>query len=158
MIAALSCCPGTAGAAAELADRDLLVLCPDLGDHVVGRESVGLELARIEPDAHRVLRAEGLHVADAGDARDRVDDVRGDEVGDVVLAHAAVFGDEADDHQESGAALLTLMPCSCTICGSSGVTSCSLFCTCTCAMSGSVPLSNVSVIVAWPLDSLVADM
>ncbi len=97
--------PGDRRRASELADRDLLVLCPDLGDHVVGREAVGLELAGIEPDAHRVLRAECLHVADAGDARDRVDDVRGDEVGDVVLTHAAVFGDEADHHQEPGAAL-----------------------------------------------------
>ena len=38
--------------------------------------------------------------------------------------------------RKPGFALLTLTPCCCTICGSSGVASCSLFCTCTCAMSG----------------------
>ena len=55
-------------------------------------------------------------------------------------------------------ALLTLMPCCCTTCGSAGMASCSLFCTCTWAMSGSVPFWNVSVMVAAPFDSLVADM
>ena len=54
--------------------------------------------------------------------------------------------------------LLTLTPCRWTSCGSSGIASCSLFCTCTCAMSGSVPDSNVSVIEALPVASLVADM
>ena len=55
-------------------------------------------------------------------------------------------------------ALLTVIPCCCTICGSDGVASESLFCTCTCAMSGSVPFAKVSVIEAMPFDSLVADM
>ncbi len=54
--------------------------------------------------------------------------------------------------------LLTFRPCRCTACGSEGSASCSLFCTCTCAMSGSVPLSNVSVIVARPLASLLDEM
>ncbi|KAG1364554.1 hypothetical protein G6F59_018975 [Rhizopus arrhizus] len=48
--------------------------------------------------------------------------------------------------------LATLMPCRCTSCGSSGMASCSLFCTCTWAMSGSVPVSKVRVICARPLE------
>ncbi len=35
---------------------------------------------------------------------------------------------------------------------------CSLFCTCTWAMSGSTPFSKVSVTATAPLDSLVDDM
>ena len=54
--------------------------------------------------------------------------------------------------------LVTLTPCRCTSWGSSGMASCSLFCTCTCAMSGSVPVWNVRVMVARPDASLVADM
>ena len=54
--------------------------------------------------------------------------------------------------------LLTLTPWRCTSCGSSGIASCSLFCTCTCAMSGSVPDSKVSVTVALPEAWLVEDM
>ena len=50
--------------------------------------------------------------------------------------------------------LVTRMPDCCTCGGSSGVASCSLFCTCTCAMSGSVPGSKVSVVVDWPESSL----
>ena len=54
-------------------------------------------------------------------------------------------------------ALETLMPCRWTSCGSNGCASCSLFCTWTCAVSGFVPLSNVSVIAAEPLDELLAE-
>lgn len=52
--------------------------------------------------------------------------------------------------------LATVTPCRVTTSGSSGSTSWSRFCTCTCAMSGSVPLAKVSVIEACPLDVLVA--
>ena len=52
-------------------------------------------------------------------------------------------------------ALLTLMPCSCTIWGKSGVACCSLFCTWTCAMSGLVPLAKVRTIDTLPSLSLV---
>ena len=55
-------------------------------------------------------------------------------------------------------ALATRTPCFCTASGNSGVASCSLFCTCTWAMSGSVPASKVRVMVAWPEESLVEDM
>ena len=55
-------------------------------------------------------------------------------------------------------ALFTPMPCCCTICGSVAVASCSLFCTCTWAMSGSVPDSKVSVTDTEPLESEADDM
>jgi hypothetical protein len=42
---------------------------------------------------------------------------------------------------------VTRMPDCCTCAGSSGTASCSLFCTWTCAMSGSVPGAKVSVVV-----------
>ena len=49
----------------------------------------------------------------------------------------------------------TCSPCCWTGWGSNGVASESLFCTCTWAVSGLVPFSNVSVTVDWPSDSLV---
>ena len=55
-------------------------------------------------------------------------------------------------------ALSTEMPLVCTTLGSCEVTSCSLFCTCICAMSGSAVLVKVSVIVDWPVEVEVADM
>ncbi|MOA33871.1 hypothetical protein D3C78_1552040 [compost metagenome] len=51
-------------------------------------------------------------------------------------------------------ALVTRMPCCWTSCGSNGVASCSLFCTCTWAMSGSVPWLKVAVMVMLPSELL----
>ena len=48
-------------------------------------------------------------------------------------------------------ALATTTPCWVTSDGSRGVASATLFCTCTWAMSGSVPLSKVSVMLERPL-------
>jgi hypothetical protein len=56
------------------------------------------------------------------------------------------------------AAFATVIPCFCTSCGRSGVASCSLFCTCTWAMSGSASASKVRVMLTLPEESLVADM
>jgi hypothetical protein len=53
---------------------------------------------------------------------------------------------------------VTRTPVCCTACGKSGVASCSLFCTWTCAMSGFVPAANVSVMVAVPKSSEVDEM
>jgi hypothetical protein len=50
------------------------------------------------------------------------------------------------------------MPCCWTICGNSGTTACRRFCTCTCAISGSVPLAKVSVIPTEPSEVLLEDM
>ncbi len=50
--------------------------------------------------------------------------------------------------------LVTRMPCCWTSCGSSGVASCSLFCTCTWAMSGLTPWLKVTVISMLPSELL----
>ena len=54
--------------------------------------------------------------------------------------------------------LVTRMPDCVTCAGRSGTASCSLFCTCTCAMSGSVPGAKVIVVVDWPVSSLCESM
>ena len=51
--------------------------------------------------------------------------------------------------------LVTLTPCCCTVWGSMGVASCRLFCTCTWAVSGSVPCSKVTVMLTEPSELLV---
>ncbi len=53
--------------------------------------------------------------------------------------------------------LVTRMPDCWTCCGRLGTASCNLFCTCTCAMFGSVPGAKVSVVVDCPVSSLVED-
>ncbi|CFO02790.1 Uncharacterised protein [Bordetella pertussis] len=55
-------------------------------------------------------------------------------------------------------ALVTRMPCCCTSSGSSGWATASLFCTCTCAVSGLVPCENVSVIDMLPSELLSDEM
>ena len=54
--------------------------------------------------------------------------------------------------------LTTWMPERCTIWGSSGVASCSLFCTCTWATFGSVPALKVRVMLTAPEESLLDAM
>ena len=60
--------------------------------------------------------------------------------------------------RKPAAPLPTFTPCRCTSCGSSGIAPCSLFCTCTCAMSGSVPFWKLSVTEAMPALELFEDM
>ncbi|MOA12847.1 hypothetical protein D3C78_1328710 [compost metagenome] len=55
-------------------------------------------------------------------------------------------------------ALVTRMPCCCTSCGNSGCASASLFCTCTCAVSGLVPCLKVSVMDMLPSELLSDEM
>jgi hypothetical protein len=57
----------------------------------------------------------------------------------------------------SASALATITPWACTALGSSGVACVSLFWTWTCAMSASVPASNVTVIVEMPFAAPVDD-
>ncbi|MNK74358.1 hypothetical protein D3C87_938710 [compost metagenome] len=64
---------------------------------------------------------------------------------------AGLFERKAMNIRMSGLALATTTPCWVTCAGSSGVASVTLFCTCTCAMSGLVPVANVSVMTVWPL-------
>src|SRR3979490_510186 len=52
---------------------------------------------------------------------------------------------------------VTRMPDCCTAAGNCGTASCSLFCTCTWAMFGSVPGEKVRVVVDCPVSSLTDD-
>ena len=141
MTVALSCWPGIAGVPPSWPTATCAFCARIAAIEVAGRELVGVELVRVEPDAHRVLGAEHLDAADARHARlSGSSRLRDDVVGDVVAGSCCRLSEtKPSDHQEAGLALLTLTPCCCTTCGSSGIASCSLFCTCTCAMSGSVP-------------------
>ena len=62
--------------AADLARGDLGVLRLDRRDHVARHQRERRQPLRVEPDAHRVRRAEHVDVADSGHARQRVLDVR----------------------------------------------------------------------------------
>ena len=53
--------------------------------------------------------------------------------------------------------LLTVTPCLCTASGKELVADCSLFCTCTWAVSGSMLLSKVKVTSAEPVDDELDD-
>ena len=55
-----------------------------------------VELGRIEPDAHRILGTISVNVADAIHPAERVLNITGDVVGDILFIHAAVGGDEGD--------------------------------------------------------------
>ena len=84
---------------AKLADRHLRILRLDRADHVLGGELVAVELVGIEPDAHGVLRAVDVHAAHAVDTAERILQVGNDVIGNVLLVHAAVGGDEGHHHQ-----------------------------------------------------------
>ena len=86
--------------AAELAGRDLRVLRLHRGLHIQRRQLEAVELARIQPDAHRVLRAEQRRVAHAFHAADRVLHVGRDVVRQVGPGEPAVLRDEGQHIQE----------------------------------------------------------
>ena len=69
-------------------------------DHVGRLQAVIVQLERIEPDAHGILRAEDAGVADARHARDRVLHLGGNEVGNVDIGVAAAIVIDADHHDE----------------------------------------------------------
>jgi hypothetical protein len=86
--------------AAELAGGNLHVLRLNGAAHVHRGQLEAVELGRVEPDTHCVLRAEHLEVADTLGPRDRVLHVGDDVVGQVLTGQAAVFRHHADDHEE----------------------------------------------------------
>ena len=92
--------PGDCRRAAELAGRDLRVLRLDRRAHVGRGQLVTNELGRVEPDAHRVLRAEHLRLTDAGNPAQRVLHVGDEIVGEVGLCLVAFLRNQCDQHQE----------------------------------------------------------
>ena len=86
--------------ATEFAGSHLDVLRLDCRADVVGSQAVIVQLCRVEPDAHGVLRAEKLEIADPGGAADRILYRGGDEVAKVCGGHGPIDGHEADDDEE----------------------------------------------------------
>ena len=75
--------------------------------HVARRQAARRHPVGIQPDPHGIVaRAEDLRVADALQPRQPVLDRQGGEVGDVLLAAAAVGRDQVHDHQQVGRGLL----------------------------------------------------
>ena len=86
---------------AHHARRDLLVLLADRARHIARGEVARRELLRIEPDAHRVIAgAEYEHLPHAGNALQRVLDVKYGVVAQVQLVIAAVGRDDMHDHRQ----------------------------------------------------------
>ena len=86
--------------ATQLARGYLDVLLDDGVRDVANRDRVFVELARIEPDPHRIFGAEQRVIANAGNPAQRVLNIGSNIVVDVLSVHAAVGRDEADDHHE----------------------------------------------------------
>ena len=87
---------------AEPAGRGLRVLLAHGGRDVGRRQAELREPIRLQPDAHRVVaRAEHLHVADARNAPQLVDDVDRGVVRDEQIVVAAVRRIERDHLQEA---------------------------------------------------------
>ena len=86
--------------AAQFTGRHFRILRLHGRDHVRRGQVEALQLGRIEPDTHGVLRTEQCHIAHTGNTAERIDDVGGHIVAQVGLVHLAVFGNEAEHHQE----------------------------------------------------------
>ena len=96
------------GLRADLAGGDLRVLRLHRARHVGDGELIIVELERIDPDAHRILRAEDLQLANAVDAADRILESGHHHVRQVGDRVRSILRIEADDHQEAGGRLLHL--------------------------------------------------
>jgi hypothetical protein len=68
--------------------------------HIERRQLELIQLVRIEPDAHRVLRTEHLGVADSLDPADRVGDVARQIIREIPGGHAGVGGNEGEHDQK----------------------------------------------------------
>ena len=93
------------GLLADLAGGNLHVLRLDRGGHVRRHQAEILQLERVQPDAHRILRAEHLGVAHARHAGELVGHAAGDEVRHVDVVVAAGIVIDADDDDEVGLVL-----------------------------------------------------
>ena len=91
---------GQGRSAANLAGRHLGVLRLNGHADVQRRELVIVKLVGIQPDAHRVLGAEQLHVADPGNAADLILNRRGDVVAQIGPAQAPVRRNESDGRRK----------------------------------------------------------
>ncbi len=87
---------------ADFAGRDVDILVLNGGNDVAGHQLEARQLGGIEPDAHRILRAEDVDVADARNARQIVLNIAREPVRNVDVRGLVGLVINADDHQEVG--------------------------------------------------------
>ena len=97
----MTCCSGDDGAAADGAGRELHVLPADLLQDFGGAHAEAAQLVGVQPDAHRVGRAELVRRAHAGDALDRIENLRRNDVVELGGCRAAVRRAHAERDDES---------------------------------------------------------
>ena len=90
---------------ADLARSNVDILVLDCSDDVARHELEALQLVRIDPHTHRILRTENVDVADPGDPRQVVLDVGCEPVRNIDVGCLVGRIVDADDHQEVGRAL-----------------------------------------------------
>ena len=90
---------------AQLAAGYLHVLRGNGVTHIHRGQLITVEHGRIQPDAHGVGRTEYLEVTHPRGPGNRVLNGRDDEVGEVLVVHAAVSRNQTDHHQEVGRGL-----------------------------------------------------
>jgi len=86
--------------ATEFTGRDFGILRLDSRRHIGRRELVAVQLGRIEPDPHCILRAERSHITHPFYPAQAIDHIGGHVVAQIGLRHLAVFRHEAQYHQE----------------------------------------------------------
>ena len=92
--------------APQLAERNLGVLGLDGGLHVSRGHLYPVELVGIEPDPHGVLAAEQGDVTHPVQPAQGLLDVGDHVIGEIVVGHVAIGGDEGGHHQEAAGGLL----------------------------------------------------
>ena len=88
------------GQRTDLSRRDIDILRRDRRLDVRRHQLDGGELGRVQPDPHRIFRAEHLALADAADARDIILEIADQIVGDVAAGRLVGLVVQRDDQQE----------------------------------------------------------
>ncbi len=95
---------------AELACRDFDVVGAQGGGHVLKGQAVAGQLVRADPDPHRVLRAEGLHLAHALHTGKDFLQIGLGVILKIVVVQAPVFRNQGGDEQVIAGGLAHLKP------------------------------------------------
>ncbi len=90
---------------ADLAGRDLRILRGDRIRHIARLQVEAAQFVRVEPDAHRILRAEHIEIADALEAAQTILQMRNQIVADVDARALVGLVIDRDHHQEVGIGL-----------------------------------------------------
>ena len=131
--------------------RHLDVLLANRIHHIAGGQVSGREFVRIEPDAHRVIaRTENLHVPGPRYPGQRVLHLQRGVISQIDVVVTAVGRKQMHNHREIRRLFVVVTPSVRTSSGSFGKACATRFCTCTWALSTSVPSLNVTVVVNTP--------